>query len=101
MGSEGRKTSGISAALLGVAGGVILGMLFAPKKGVELRTDAAQWLRRNREKILMLAIEIGEEIPVGVKIAGVCGVIKAITAYMLRDTKESETSKPDCQPEVI
>jgi gas vesicle protein len=61
---EDEEKSGTVGLMLGaLVVGAIAGMLFAPKKGSELRDDLSDLFRRNRKKALDLAHDLGDKIP--------------------------------------
>lgn len=77
------KTAPLGLALGALTAGVILGLIFAPKKGSELREDLGDAFRRNRDKALSLADKMGEKIPSRLGVAA-----KDVAAEALRSAKE-------------
>ena len=86
------KTPSIGLVLGALATGVVLGMLFAPKKGSELRDDLGDMFRRNRDKARDLAESIGEKIPSRVKIAAGLGAAKGAAAEVLHEANDKVAS---------
>ena len=86
------KTSSIGLVLGALAAGVVLGMLFAPKKGSELRADLGDMLRRNRDKARGLADKISENIPSRLKIAAGLGAAKGVAVEALREANDKASS---------
>ena len=91
MGKDERIPS-IGPVLGALAAGVALGMLFAPKKGSELRADLGDMLRRNQDKARSLAGKIGERLPGRLKIAAGLGAVNGVAAEALREVKEKTSS---------
>jgi gas vesicle protein len=69
--------------------GTVFGMLFAPKKGSELREDIGQWGRKGREKGEKLMTNLSEMVPLKVKVAAAVGAVKAGGAEALEVVKEN------------
>ena len=57
------KTSQAGMLVGALTVGVILGLLFAPKTGEDLRDDIGDAFRRNRDKVRGLADKFGEKLP--------------------------------------
>ena len=74
--------------LSGVAIGAALGLLFAPKKGSELRDDLAEFGRRNGEKGRQLYARVKEMIPTRFKAAGAVGAAQGMGAEALEVAQE-------------
>jgi gas vesicle protein len=69
-------TSTSSGFLSGIVIGAVLGVLFAPKKGAELRGDMTDWTNRGREKTQDLYSKIKDMIPGQVKAAAAVGAVR-------------------------
>lgn len=50
-----KKVPGYAYFLGGAALGAVIGLLFAPKKGSELRSDIKDWSRKRKEETLAMA----------------------------------------------
>lgn len=61
--AESKVASGVWSLLGGVALGVALGMLFAPKSGQESREEIGDWVKRRRKEGEDTVSEIRERIP--------------------------------------
>lgn len=72
----------------GVGIGVMLGVLFAPKKGSELREDIAAWGRGGRERSRTLLARLRAMVPFKVKAAAALGAARAGGAEALREAKD-------------
>ena len=81
--------SGLWYLISGVAIGTVLGMLFAPKKGSELREDISDWGRQGREKTDAMITRINTMVPLRVKAAAGIGALKAGGAEAIREVAES------------
>ena len=88
MENEKSRVSPLWFALGGAAAGVVLGVLFAPKKGSELRLDIAEWRRKTREKKEELLRKLNAMVPMRVKAAAAMGALKAGGAEALEIVKE-------------
>lgn len=88
------ESSGSSVGWLfgGLAIGVALGMLFAPKSGEELQEDISDYWLRAREKSKDLVDRISDKIPSRVKAAGIMGGVsgaaKGAGTEAYREAKE-------------
>ena len=87
--NEKSAVSGLWYVLGGAAIGALLGVLFAPKKGSELREDIGEWGRKGRETSQTLMGRLGAMIPFRVKAAAALGAAKAGGAEAIREAKES------------
>lgn len=76
---EEKSVSGAWYLLGGLVVGAVAGVLLAPKSGLELRADIAEWRRRNRDKAQSLMSRIREAIPARVKAAAALGAAKGAT----------------------
>ena len=85
MNQQKSPESGLWYLLGGVAIGAVLGILFAPKKGSELREDIGEWGRKGREKGKVLATKLNATIPLAVKAAAGLGALKAGGAEAIRE----------------
>lgn len=88
MENEKSRISPLWYALGGAAIGVVLGVLYAPKKGSELRLDIAEWRRKGREKKEALMKKLGAMVPLRVKAAAALGALKAGGAEAIEIVKE-------------
>ncbi|MFI5361000.1 MAG: YtxH domain-containing protein [Elusimicrobiota bacterium] len=83
MNTEETKGTPAWAYLLGgVALGATLGILFAPKKGSELREDIADWTKRRAEEGKAFVARMRKEAPIAVAAA------KARTQEAIEAVKE-------------
>ena len=89
MGEEKNSSLGLWYVVSGIAVGIALGILFAPKKGSELRDDIDQWSRNARKKSRTLMSSLSSMVPLKVKAAAALGAVKAGGAEALREVKES------------
>ncbi len=83
------SASGLWYLIGGAAIGTLLGVLFAPKKGSELREDIGEWGRKGREKSQTLMTKLSAMVPFRVKAAAAFGAVKAGGAEAIRETEES------------
>ena len=81
--------SGLWYLIGGVAIGTVLGVLFAPKKGSELREDIGEWGRRGREKSRTMVAKLSAMVPLRVKAAAALGAMKAGGAEAIREATET------------
>ena len=88
MKHEKSPPSGLWYVLAGAAIGAVLGVLFAPKKGSELREDIGEWGRKGREKSRPLMSKLSEMLPLRVKAAAALGAVKAGSAEAIEVVKE-------------
>lgn len=77
MENEKSRVSSLWYALGGAIAGLIVGVLYAPKKGSELRLDIGEWRRKGREKKDALVRRLDSMIPLRVKAAAALGAIRA------------------------
>lgn len=80
--------SGLWYVIGGMAIGTALGMLFAPKKGSELREDLGEWGRKGRDTSRTLMSKLGAMVPFRVKAAAAFGAAKSGGAEAIREAKE-------------
>jgi len=85
--------SGLWYLIGGAAIGTVLGVLFAPKKGSELREDIGELGRKGREKSQTLMAKLSSLVPFRVKAAAAIGAVKAGAAEAIREGKESSDGK--------
>lgn len=71
------RVSGFWYLISGAAIGATLGVLLAPKKGSETRSELNEWSRRNGHKAQGVLSKIVRSIPTRVKIAAVAGGAKS------------------------
>ena len=63
MNEERKGVSPLAYLLGGMAIGTVLGILFAPKKGSELRADIKDWTKESSEKGKAFLARIKKEAP--------------------------------------
>lgn len=88
MDNEKSRTSPLWYALGGAIVGVVLGVLYAPMKGSELRMDINEWRRKGREKKAALLKTLSALVPLRVKTAAAFGALKAGGAEAIQIIKE-------------
>jgi len=91
MGEREEETGGVgrfTMLLIGVGIGALIGVLYAPKAGVETREDLADFRRRNRGKVRDILSSINEKIPGRVKAAAAYGAIKEGASEAGREAKQ-------------
>ena len=88
MESEKSRTSPLWYLMGGAAFGAVLGVLYAPKKGSELRLDIAEMVLKGREQRRAMMSRLGAMIPARVKAAAFLGAVKAGGAEALREVSE-------------
>ena len=88
MENEESRTSPLWYLVGGAAVGAVLGVLYAPKKGSELRLDIAEMVFKGREQRRAMMSRLGAMIPARVKAAAVLGAVKAGGAEALREAAE-------------
>ena len=86
---EESRDSGLWYVVGGVAVGVALGMLLAPRKGSELREDLGEMGRKGRDTGHRLMSKLNSMVPFRVKAAAAMGAVKAGGAEALEEVKES------------
>ena len=89
MRHEKRPASGWWYAIGGAALGTVLGLLFAPRKGDELRENIGELGRDGRKKSRTLLAKLGAMVPFKVKAAAAFGAVKAGGAEAIREAKKS------------
>jgi gas vesicle protein len=77
MNDEQSRISPLWYALGGAVAGVALGMLYAPKKGSELRSDITEWRLKTLAKKEAMMRKLNTMIPLRVKAAAALGALKA------------------------
>ena len=75
-------------ALGGAMAGVVLGVLYAPKKGSELRLDFIEWRRKGLAKKEALMRRLNAMVPLRVKAAAALGALKAGGAEAIEIVKQ-------------
>ena len=89
MNREKNPASWLCYVIGGVAIGAVLGALFAPKKGSELREEIGELGRKTRERGQTLMTKLSAMVPFRVKAAAAFGAVKAGGAEAIREAKES------------
>lgn len=89
MEEEKSLPSGLWYVLSGITIGIALGILFAPKRGSELRKDIDHWIRNSRKKNRTWMNTLGSIVPLKVKAAATLGAVKAGGAEAIREVRES------------
>jgi gas vesicle protein len=85
---EEEGTSTFLWLMTGVAIGAVLGVLYAPKAGSELRGSLGDYARDTGERAKGLAGRISERIPTRVKAAAGFGAVKEGAGEAFREAKE-------------
>lgn len=88
MENEESRISPLWYALGGALAGVVVGVLYAPKKGSELRLDIVEWRRKTLERKEALLRKMNGMIPFRVKAAAALGALKAGGAEAVEIVKE-------------
>lgn len=74
---EEKKSGGAFWYLLGgFAAGATVGVLLAPKRGIETREDLGAWGRRGRDRAQTMLSRISAKIPARVKAGAAFGAVK-------------------------
>ena len=73
---EGESASSLTWLLTGVVIGAVLGVLYAPRAGHEIRTDITDYARQGGQRARGLVSRIGERIPARIKAAAGFGAVK-------------------------
>lgn len=90
---EESETSGFLWLLTGVAIGAVFGVLYAPRRGEELRGEIGDYARQGGEKARGLVGRIGDKIPARVKMAAGFGAVKSGGSEALREVREDIKDK--------
>jgi gas vesicle protein len=88
MENEKSRTSPLWYLMGGAAFCAVLGVLYAPKKGSELRLDIAEMVLKGREQRRAMMSRLGAMIPARVKAAAALGAVKAGGAEAMREIAE-------------
>jgi gas vesicle protein len=88
MESEKSRTSPLWYLMGGAAFGAVLGVLYAPKKGSELRLDIAEMVLKGREQRRAMMSRLSAMIPARVKAAAMLGAVKEGGAEALREAAD-------------
>ncbi len=80
--------SGFGWLITGMVVGGVLGLLFAPSAGEELRGRLGGYARDTSERAKGLASRIGEKIPTRVKAAAGFGAVREGAREAFREAKE-------------
>lgn len=89
---ETMSTSSAAYLLFGAAIGATLGLLFAPKKGSELRDELSEMGKDVGETGRRLFSQVSGAIPNQVKVAGAVGAVKGAGSEALREAREQINS---------
>ena len=85
---ESRGFGRFAMLMIGVGIGAVLGVLYAPKSGVETREDLSELRRRNRSKVRDILSTINDKIPGKMKAAAGYGAVKEGVAETGREVKD-------------
>lgn len=88
MENEKSRVSPLWYTLGGAVIGLVVGVLYAPKKGSELRLDIVEWRRKGREKKEALMRKLNAMVPLRVKAAAALGALRAGGAEAIEIVKE-------------
>ena len=88
MENEKSRVSPLWYMLGGAAVGTVLGVLFAPKKGSELRLDIVEWRLKALAKKEAMLRKLNAMIPLRVKAAAALGALRAGGAEAIEIVKQ-------------
>lgn len=88
METEKKSVPAAAYVACGVAVGAVLGLLFAPKKGSELRADIDEFGRAASRKTRKLYAQAKGLIPDTAKAAELVGVAKTAGRHALHDVRD-------------
>lgn len=91
LGQREEEKSGINRLvmlIIGMGVGAVLGVLYAPKAGVETREDLSELRRRNRGKVREILSNINEKIPGKSRAREAFGAVRERASEVGREAQE-------------